>query len=157
VSRIGVFAFRVLRARGFHFRERFVRSRSNRMFLGHDFQQRGGTNRQLPTKGRSYATIKNADAATPVANIANVMAEESRLSLCIMAIAISAQAACNNRAAHLVQWTCNLLMRIRCQRASKAFSSEVVISRCAIPLAFIVRLQRESELERLGEFLRNHS
>jgi hypothetical protein len=40
-----------------------------------------------------YATIKNADAATPVADIANVMAEESRLSLCTMAIAISAQAA----------------------------------------------------------------
>src|SRR5271169_3607963 len=82
-----------------------------------------------PVNGRSCAKIKNTDAATPVAKSPIVTAAASRLSLWTMAIAISAQAACKKRADHLTKLTSDLLIRIRCRRASNAFSSAVVDSR----------------------------
>src|SRR5271169_937672 len=100
--------------------------------LRHDPQQRAGPTEIAPVNGRSCAKIKNTDAATPVAKSPIATAAASRLSLWTMAIAISAQAACKNRADYLTKLTSDLLIRIRCRRASNAFSSAVVISRCAV-------------------------
>jgi hypothetical protein len=49
-----------------------------------------------------------------------------------MAIAARAQAAWTNRHDHLTQLTSDWLTMMRCRRASRAFSSAVAISRCAV-------------------------
>src|SRR6266481_5015837 len=72
------------------------------------------------------------DAATPVAKIPIVIVEASWLSLWTMAIAARAQAAWTNRHDHLTQLTSDWLTMMRCRRASRAFSSAVAISRCAV-------------------------
>ena len=101
-------------------------------YLGHHLQSGSGVIEISPVKGRSWASITNVAAATPVAKIAIAIRDASLLSLCTMAIATRAQTACMNRHNHLSRLTCDWLMMMRCRRASNAVSSAVAISRCAI-------------------------
>ena len=52
-------------------------------------------------KDDAWEAMSKIDAATPVANIASVTADASRLSLCTMAVATRAQKACRTRHNHL--------------------------------------------------------
>jgi hypothetical protein len=56
-------------------------------------------------KGRSYASINNIDAATPVAKVPMAILEASLLSLWTKAIAIRAQSACMTKHDHLTSLT----------------------------------------------------
>ena len=72
-----------------------------------------GPTEMSPVNGRSWEAMSKIDAATPVANIASVMADASRLSLCTMAVATRAQTACRIRHNHLTAWTSDRLTRMR--------------------------------------------
>ena len=68
----------------------------------------------------------------PVANNASALRQVLWLSLCTMAMAIRAQSPWSKRPAHLIVVTVDWLMTMRWRRASKADSSAVITSCCAV-------------------------
>ena len=74
---------------------------------------RSGPTEISPEKGPLCEAMSTMETATPVAKIPIAMAAPSLLSLCTMAIATSANKACNRTLVHLTQLTVDSLRMMR--------------------------------------------